>query len=200
MNKEQLDKIDWLLTSLINEPKYGTVGLSLNDYLQGSRGREPMRTYSVREMVEDEYLAKDYDWYSDEDTARAVAHNTFWSLYWYPDTPVGSYNSNAYDLANIVEQAMSINGAEGFDYELIHDFEMFLRSHLTSSTDFLTLHFNDHKTCYESTADRVLQIDVTTWVSEEERSKVLQSDRLWEVYGLGAPSSRGSTLATLFKF
>ena len=165
---------------------------------QASVGKEPMRDYSVKEVMEDPDWATNYDWYSDSDTEKAIEHNTFWALYWYPDTPVGSYSSNAYDLALIVEQALNVNKSEGFDYDLVHDFEVFIRKNLRNPTDGISLLFNDHKTCYQPTEDRVRKIDVKTWVNDEERHRVIATDRLWEIYQKDIQPLRGSTLASLF--
>ena len=198
MNKEQLDTVDQLLTSLINNPKYGTVGLTLNDYPRAAVGDEPTHECSVKEMVEDPDLARDYDWYAEADTAKAVQYNTFWTLYWYPDTPVGSYSSNAFDLGWLVEDALITMKRPGFDYDLIHDFEIFLRKHLRNPTDGLTLQFNDHKTYYQPTEKRVADCDPETWFSTEERDKVLATDRLWEIYQRDLQSLRASSLSALF--
>jgi hypothetical protein len=198
MNKEQLDTVDRVLTSLINNPKYGTVGLTLNDHVQCSQGGEPMREYTVKECMDDPNFREQFNWYADADTAKAIEHNTFWSLQWYPDTPVGSYHSNAFDLGWIVEDALLTMKKPGFDYDLIHDFELFLRKYLRAPIDGLTLQYNDHKTYYQETSKRVADCADNTWVSPEERSNVIATDRLWEFYQRDTQPVRASSLASLF--
>ena len=203
MNIAQLDKIDQLLTSLINNPEYGNVTLTLNDYVRASRGNDPMRDYSVKEVVEDEYWSENFEWLSPEDTALAVEHNTFYTMYWYPDTPVGSYRLDAYSLSAMIEMALQVKHViDGRnlalpEHSFIHDFDQFLRSKLYSPTASLTLQYNDHKSCYTPTADRVKSVDRKTWINPDEPARVLATDRLWELYRLELDPLRSSSLSTL---
>ena len=48
------------------------------------------------------------DWVSPEQREKALIHNSFWELHWYPDTPIGFYRLLAYDLAVLLEAGRGI--------------------------------------------------------------------------------------------
>lgn len=57
----------------------------------------------VYERVE-EYVEPD-DWVSDEQRDKAIATDDFWSIQWYPATPVGFYRLAAHDFDVLLAKA-----------------------------------------------------------------------------------------------
>jgi hypothetical protein len=49
-------------------------------------------------------------WVSDEQRAKAIVQNSVWELQWYPDTPIGSFCLQAYDLDVLLTAANQPTG------------------------------------------------------------------------------------------
>lgn len=65
---------------------------------------------TVAESIDDgDFGYKDDDWVSEEQKQKAIATNECWSLQWYPDTPVGSYQMSAADLDVLLEAARNVS-------------------------------------------------------------------------------------------
>jgi hypothetical protein len=48
------------------------------------------------------------DWESDEDKALAIENNDFWTIQWFPQTPIGSCYIAASDLNKLLEFAATV--------------------------------------------------------------------------------------------
>ncbi len=67
--------------------EFSSLSLSFNDMCS-------MNYMSVRQFVEEDYI-EHITWISDAEKERAMETNSMWTLYWYPNTPVGFYSISA---------------------------------------------------------------------------------------------------------
>lgn len=69
--------------------------------------------YLTCEQAEAEAVARHgpatWSWVSPEQRAKALETNDYWSIQWYPDTPIGSYKVYAADLSALLEYVETLD-------------------------------------------------------------------------------------------
>lgn len=190
--------------------KWTDLTLDLNDYVQGGSQDEPIRIRTVAESLSEEWYNPDHDdWVNEEQKQLAVEHNTFWSLMWSPDTPVGSCAVHGYNLGTIV--LPEFHGASDallisyLPQEMLKGsltkFETRLRALLYRPDDHLHLSYNHHKSSYIETDKAVDEIrhgeTVHNWATPHCRAMAMVLDSIWILSVGGIRVSSHSLLTAL---
>lgn len=167
--------------------KWTDLSLDLNDYTQCALGGGPMRTYTVAESLSEAWYDPGCDdWVNDEQKQLAAEHNTFWSLYWSPDTPVGTCHVEGYSLKDMVLPEFA-DPASNQDLDTLGavftNFEARLRALLYRPGDHLHISYNSHKSSYHETVDEVDAIRsggaVHNWATPNCRARAIELDSIW---------------------
>lgn len=62
---------------------------------------------SPEDAADEDLFYPGESWVSPDEKAKAIASNSFWSVQWYPDTPIGSYQVVASSLQAAIEGALA---------------------------------------------------------------------------------------------
>ncbi len=167
--------------------KWTDLSLDLNDYVQCGTNVDPFRIRTVAESLSEEWYDPDRDdWVSEEQKQLAVEHNTFWSLYWSPNTPVGTCHIEGYSLSDMVLPEFTdlpSNLNPNVLGDVFTSFEERMRALLYGKEDYLHISYNSHKSSYVETAeavdDRQHNDVVHNWATPNCRSMAIELDSIW---------------------
>jgi len=94
-----ISEFESLLLSLL-KGEHSSLHLTFND-MNG------MNYQTVEEFImEDSSATASAEWISSEEKAKAIKNNSMWSLQWYPNTPVGSYDVSASSLEPLIDHVI----------------------------------------------------------------------------------------------